>query len=161
MNFMRLSLMKGARADLVQAACRKFGASPISCEAQWRRFATIVCLPIGTGVHLKLRRPRSASSWVRRRFAYFRWNARRIHDYAVAIFNLYTRCPFSQTRVRKSFGVVFAFNTVSVSRATHLPASLAAPGLPPCEMPAPWPSLQEQSLPKNNLSWWRFRKSAV
>src|ERR1700733_10141165 len=40
-----------------------------------------------------------------------------IHDYDV-IFSLYTRCPFSQTSVWKSFGVVFAFNTVSVSRAT-------------------------------------------
>ena len=54
-----------------------------------------------------------------------------------------------------------AFSTVSVSRATHFPASRAAAGLFAWLTPAPCPSAQLQSLPKSSLSWWRFRKSPV
>src|SRR5436190_2896844 len=67
----------------------------------------------------------------------------------------------SQTILRKMSGGAAFFNTVSVSRATHLPASRAAAGLFAWLVPAPWPSLQLQSLPISSLSWWRFRKSGV
>ena len=46
------------------------------------------------------------------------------------------------------------FSTLNVSRATHLPAIRGAAGL---LYPAPWPSLQLQSLPKRSLSgfYWK------
>src|SRR4051794_27641117 len=67
--------------------------------------------------------------------------------------------PFSQVTCRKISGDVSFFKRPRVSRATHLPASLLASGLLPCEMPAPFPSAQAQSLPKINLLRWRTMKS--
>src|SRR5258708_5780951 len=69
--------------------------------------------------------------------------------------------PFSQTTLRKISGDASCFKTPSVSRATHLPASLAASGLLFCETPDPLPSVQLQSLPKISLLWCRTRKSRV
>src|SRR5918993_1082894 len=69
--------------------------------------------------------------------------------------------PLSQAILRNIAGVAVRFSSVSVSRATHLPARRAAAGLLPWLTPPPWPSLQPQSLPKTSLSWCRARKSAV
>jgi hypothetical protein len=52
----------------------------------------------------------------------------------------------------KTSGEADRFSTPSVSRATHFPASRMAAGLLAWLTPAPWPSLQLQSLPKSSLS---------
>ena len=66
---------------------------------------------------------------------------------------------FSHVTCRKISGVVSSFSNPRVARATHFPFKRAASGLLPCEMPAPLPSVQLQSLPKSNLLRWRTRKS--
>src|SRR5215469_12925336 len=73
--------------------------------------------------------------------------------------NLNSFTPLDHVTERKMSGEVNSFNKASVSRATHLPFSLAASGLFPCEIPAPLPSLQVQSLPKISLSLCRATNS--
>lgn len=70
-----------------------------------------------------------------------------------------TLSPFSHVIWRKTSGEVKPFNRPRVSRATHLPANLLASGLLPCDTPPPFPSEQEQSLPKINLLRCRVMKS--
>src|SRR5947209_15164077 len=71
---------------------------------------------------------------------------------------LNSRFPFSQVILRNTSGDVSCLESSRVARATHWPANLLASGLLPCETPAPFPSIQLQSLPKINLSWWRTTK---
>ena len=72
------------------------------------------------------------------------------------IFNIL--CALPHTIFSKMVGEVERFRTVSVSRATHLPARRAAAGLLAWLTPPPWPSVQLQSLPNSSLSWCRFEE---
>ena len=58
---------------------------------------------------------------------------------------------FSQVIFLKISADVDRFRTVSVSRATHLPANRAAAGLFPWLTPPPWPSVQRAVAAEQQL----------